>query len=179
MKPAEAARRITGFSTPLIGVSWEPGDADATTARRVMEFLADRRVLWRSIDLEVPSYSIESVLEIRRYLTRELQSHGQEDELATLLRQLRAACRRFLEAVDPVMGRSGWHSWFDMLPLDRWEIGDAFGGLRATFGQGIAVLSSRWGLDVPDELEAILPPAPGDDNDDDEDRPPRRRHRPF
>ncbi|MGH8543857.1 MAG: DUF6650 family protein [Gammaproteobacteria bacterium] len=178
MKPAEAARRITGFSTPLFGVSWEPGEADAAAARRVMEFLADRRVLWRSIDLEVPSYSIEFVLEIRRYLTEELQRHGQEDELANLLRQLRAACRRFIEAVDPVMHRSGWHNWFDMLELDRWEVGDAFGALRATFGQGIAVLSSRWGFDVPDELEAILPAAPSEDDDEDHDRRSRRRRRP-
>lgn len=105
MRPSEAARRITGFSTPIGGLQWQPGDSDVAAARRVMDFLADRRVLWRSIDLEVPRYSIDSVLEIRRYLTIELQRHGQNDELSALLRQLRAACRRFLEAVEPVMNR--------------------------------------------------------------------------
>lgn len=163
MKPSEAARRITGFSTPLFGVSWEPVDADAAAARRVMEFLGDRRVLWRSIDLEIPTHSVESVLEIRRYLTDELRRHAQQDQLSNMLRQLRAACRRFLEAVEPVLERSGWHNWFQMLDLDRWEIGEAFGALRATFGHGVAVLAARWGIDVPEELEGIVPPAPEDD----------------
>lgn len=178
MRPDEAARRITGFSTPLFGLQWEPGKADTTAARRVLDFLADRRVLWRSIDLEVPSYSIESLLEIRRYLTAELQRHGQEDELSNLLRQLRAACRRFLEAVEPVMARSGWRTWFDMLELDRWEIGDAFGALRATFGHGIAVMSVRWGLDVPAELEGIIPAGPQTDDGQDHMSPGRRSRGP-
>ncbi len=73
------------------------------------------------------------------------------------------------------MERSGWHNnWFNMLDLDRWEIGDAFGALRATFGQGVAALSARWNIDVPAELGPITP-APPDLEDNGEDDQLRER----
>jgi len=66
VKFSEIANRLTGISTPLVGVSWQPTDLEVSAARRVIAFLEDRRVLYAPDSLEVPSHCVESVLEIRR-----------------------------------------------------------------------------------------------------------------
>src|SRR5260370_30779170 len=72
VKFSEIANRLTGISTPLVGVSWQPTDMEVSAARRVIAFLEDRRVLYAPDSLEVPSHCVESVLEIRRFLSGEL-----------------------------------------------------------------------------------------------------------
>jgi hypothetical protein len=42
----DLARRITGFSTPFFGVSWNPPAAERDTVRGFLTFLEDRRVLF-------------------------------------------------------------------------------------------------------------------------------------
>jgi hypothetical protein len=46
MKFTEIANRLTGISTPLLGVSWQPNYREVSAARRVIAFLEDRRVLY-------------------------------------------------------------------------------------------------------------------------------------
>lgn len=46
MKFKEVIGRITGFSVPIFGVSWNPPQPDVTAARKVLVFLEDRRVLY-------------------------------------------------------------------------------------------------------------------------------------
>ena len=36
MKFSEIANRLTGISTPLVGVSWQPTDLEVSAARRVI-----------------------------------------------------------------------------------------------------------------------------------------------
>jgi hypothetical protein len=66
MKFSEIANRLTGISTPLVGVSWQPTDLEVSAARRVIAFLEDRRVLYAPEEMEVASHCVDSVLEIRR-----------------------------------------------------------------------------------------------------------------
>ncbi|CCV09588.1 conserved hypothetical protein [Mesorhizobium metallidurans STM 2683] len=50
---AETARRVTGISTPVFGVSWSgPGPAETEIVRRFLVFLEDRRVLYNPFDME-------------------------------------------------------------------------------------------------------------------------------
>ena len=69
MRFSEVARRLTGISTPIFGVSWEPGEADTAVARRILAFLADRQVLFSPYALELPEHCVQSVIEIRYFLT--------------------------------------------------------------------------------------------------------------
>ncbi len=41
MKFSEIANRLTGISTPLVGVSWQPTDLEVSAARRVSSFLIE------------------------------------------------------------------------------------------------------------------------------------------
>lgn len=58
------ARRITGFSTPFFGVSWNPPAAERDTVRAILTFLEDRRVLFNPYHIEVEYEVRQSILKI-------------------------------------------------------------------------------------------------------------------
>lgn len=175
MKFREIASRLTGISSPIFGVSWNPPAAEVTIARRVITFLEDRRVLFTDESMEVLDHCVASVIEVRRYLTSEIQQ-APDGELSSSLRAMRAACRKFLEAVgerDGIVVRYGGHPghWAS------WRFGGALGELRGVFGVHIARIAAQNGLDVEDDLARILPAS---DTDQDSTRrgSPRKKSRP-
>ena len=153
MKPREIASRITGISTPIGGISWEPPKPDSVVARQLLLFLEDRRVLYQPAEVEMPEYCIESVLQIRQHLTDVLNSGGISTELEEVLRGLRGVCREFLGHTDYMHGRpfAGLHDWM---------FNQALGQLRSAFGLQIARLAVTYKLEVPEPLTVTLPAFP-------------------
>lgn len=156
MKFSEIASRLTGISTPLGGVSWQATELEVSGARRVISFLEDRRVLYAPDELEVPSHCVQSVMDIRRFLSGELGKLEGSSEFAGSLRAMRAACRKFLERVG-IDGREvalyanhhgHWASW---------TFYSALGEMRGTFGVHLARIAAQFKLDVEDNLASILP----------------------
>jgi len=142
------AKRITGISVPIFGVSWTPPETDREVVRKLVLYLEDRRALYHPYDMESPHYVIESVLEIRRHLTEVLQTLDEGSDLIAYLRAMRAACRKFLDFFDnKKLGRR--FNYPDTLT--------ALGELRGVFGIHIAELCVKYGLDIEGELEIILP----------------------
>jgi hypothetical protein len=170
VKFSEVARRLTGISTPIFGVSWDPGQADVAVARRVIRFLEDRRVMFNPEHLEVPEHCVKSVIEVRRCLTTELAELGEDHAVAPHLQAMRAACRRFLDTAyeieggDPgrlrPWGLEGWPAW---------AFNAALGELRGVVGVHVAQLAVKYGVDVEDDLASILP-ASIEGDEDTEDR---------
>lgn len=164
MRFKEILARVTGLSSPVFGVSWNPPEPEVEVARRVVTFLEDRRVLYVPSEMEVPQHCVQSVLEIRRFLTTELQSLGTGTDLADTVRALRAGCRKFLNTVGArsdivVFGAHHGH-WAS------WEFNGALGELRGVFGIHLARLAAAFGLDVEGGLATILPaPAEADDGE--------------
>jgi hypothetical protein len=156
MKFQEIVRRLTGFSCPIFGVSWNPSEAAVTKARRVITFLEDRRVLYVPSEMEVPDYCVRSIIEIRHFLTSELSGLDSDSELSKTLRAMRAACRKFLNTVQAddhrIVTFGGHHNHWAS-----WEFNGALGELRGVFGIHIAQLATQHGLDVEDDLAFILP----------------------
>jgi hypothetical protein len=103
MKFSEIANRLTGISTPLVGVSWQPSDLEVSAARRVIAFLEDRRVLYAPEEMEVASHCVHSILEIRHFLSGEL---GKLDAKSEFAASLRDHASRLPEV--PGAGRGGW-----------------------------------------------------------------------
>lgn len=166
MKFTEAARRLTGISCPIFGVSWNPGTAEVTYARQVLSYLEDRRVLYSPWNVEVPDHCVSSVLEIRHTLTSMLGQLDDKDErIVPHLRAMRAACRQFLATTDELRQ---WHGgpWPWMNGTPGWMFTDALGELRAVFGIHIAQLSAKFGIDIEDDLASCLPAAADDDSDE-------------
>jgi len=163
MKFDEITSRLTGISCPIFGVSWNPPESERKIARRVIAFLEDRRVLFSPYDFEVPDQCIHSVIEMRHYLTTELQGIDAAHEIAQTLRAMRAACRKFLDD-DPWHGSPRGYASRHMLE-------NGLGELRGVFGIHVAKLSAEYGLDVEDDLAAILPSI----DEESPDEPPSRR----
>ena len=173
MKFSEIANRLTRISTPLGGVSWQSSDLEVSAARRVIAFLEDRRVLYAPEEMEVATHCVDSVLEIRRFLSGELGKLDGKSEFAASLRAVRGACRKFLDRVgidgrEVVLyanHRGHWASW---------TFYSALGEMRGTFGVHLAKIAAEFKLDIEDRLASILPANAEVDSGEDERRSARR-----
>lgn len=90
-------RRLTGFSTPLFGISWASTESERDIVRRLVISLEDRRVLFNPLALEVEWQAIESVTDIRRHLSEVLGEIGEASPGVDPIKAMRAACRKFLD----------------------------------------------------------------------------------
>ncbi|MFJ1618671.1 DUF6650 family protein [Streptomyces sp. NPDC088249] len=164
MKFSEIASRITSFSTPIFGVQWTPPRVDVEVARRVISFLEDRRVLWYAITFEVPAECVNSVQEIRAFLTEILGQGGIAKQLSAPLKQMRSHCHRFLERAEISEDMAGEDGSLRRLFRRRhylmldYLFGEAVGEFRAGMGVQVAIIATAYGLDIDDSLAATLPP---------------------
>lgn len=154
MKFKEIIKRLNGISTPIFGISWDPGQTDKDHAKEVVAFLEDRRVLYNSSEMEIPHYCVESVLEIRKFLTQKI-GISQNGDFQNSLRAMRASCKKFLDTVG-VNGdilRFGNHNghWAS------WMFNGAIGELRGVFGVHLVKIAAMYGLDIEESLAKILP----------------------
>jgi hypothetical protein len=152
MRFKEIAARLTGFSVPIFGVSWNPPEPDVAIARRVIAFLEDRRVLYNAYHLEVEEQCVHSITEIRQFLTKEIGALDEGSNLGEHFRAIRAACRRFLDGAGPG-GRRLHQPW---APFEA-SFFTALGELRAAIGIHVGAIAVMHGLDVEGELATILP----------------------
>jgi hypothetical protein len=146
----QIAKSLTGFSTPIFGISWNPPQTDRDIVRKIITFLEDRRALYNPYDIEMPEYVARSIIEIRKELTDFLKSIGDNPEISPHLRAMRASCRKYLNGVGG-QSRQRYH-------FRDFDIFATLGELRAFIGIHIAQLAVKYGIDVEDELASIFPP---------------------
>jgi len=157
MQWQELLSRITGFSVPIFGVSWNPPEAERSVAKRVLAVLEDKRVLYRLTEFEYPDGCKTSVEDIREKLTDEIGKLETNTELAKILRGMRSACRAFLDTVQ--MERLVVHRLSEYpYPAKHWEFIEALSALRKDFGYRVAALAVSYGVDIESELQSIVPP---------------------
>jgi hypothetical protein len=141
-------KSINGISTPIFGISWKPPESDCEIVRKLFLYLEDRRVLYYPYNMEMPYYVTESILNIRKYLTEQILGFEKESELLPNLKALRAACRKYLDEQDKSKKKRYRMMESEMLAL---------GELRAAFGIHVAQLAVKYGVDIEENLEIILP----------------------
>jgi hypothetical protein len=156
MRFSEIANRLTGISTPIGGVSWQPAELELSAARRVVTFLEDRRVLYTPSELEVPTHCVDSVLQIRRFLTSEIGKLATKSDLAASLRAMRAARRKFLDSVGGEDSDVVRHAR-EQGHYASWKFYSALGEMRGVFGIHLARIATCFQIDVEDSLATILP----------------------
>jgi hypothetical protein len=155
----EIASKITGFSCPIFGVSWNPPKLEIETATKIITFLEDRRVLYNPFELEMPSHCHESVIRIREFLTEQLYNTDKDSELGQIIRGMRSACRKFLDSTQKSPFRreiergTGIHLSMGMTM----EFYSGIGELRGTIGILIGKLLVMFGLDCESDLLKIIP----------------------
>ncbi len=158
MRWNEAANRLNGVSIASVGVQWTPKPTDSEVARRVIRFLEDRRVLYNDYAWEEPGHCVQSVLDIRRFLTDEMARLKDGSDLLTPLRVMRAACRKFLDS----MHRDGDRRVRLHHGMDSFGFYSALGELRGAIGPQVALLAATYQIDVEDELARMLPVQDGE-----------------
>jgi hypothetical protein len=161
MKFREVVPRVTGLSVPIFDVQWSPPEAERLAARRVLAYLEDRPVLFAPSEMEIPIHCVESVIQIRAFLTQEIGMLDADQELALSLRAMRAACRKFLATVE-ADDRRAIRFGASLGHFASWVFNGAVGELRGVFGIHIARLAVAHGLDVEGQLALILPADPND-----------------
>jgi hypothetical protein len=155
----EIASKITGFSCPIFGVSWNPPKLEIETASKIITFLEDRRVLFNPYELEEPSHCQESVIRIREFLTEQLYNMDKDSELGKIIRGMRSACRKFLDSTQKSPFRKeiergiGIHLSMGMTM----EFYSGIGELRGTMGILIGKLLVMFGLNCESDLLKIIP----------------------
>jgi hypothetical protein len=157
---AHIVERLNGFDTPVFGRTLQPSEADRRTARGVIAFLEDRRALYENPEREVTEHLIGSVLRIREHLNDLLVDGALPDGIAELLRPIRAACRTFLTttAIDDTEARRLIDPTGPDRPrVLRTEAHFALRRLRDAAGFNIGLLAVRYGLDVEEQLDPLIP----------------------
>ncbi len=155
MIPEDVIRRLTGLTTPWKEVPSVPA-AERALAEEMMEFLAARRVMYLPAALETPHHCVSSVFVISDTLTGFSRQVAPDSALHATLRGMRAACLKFLSAVQADRGRK---LEYPVLPGDHgiWAFATALGELRGVMGIHVAHVAARYSLDVSDDLATILP----------------------
>ncbi len=148
----EIVSKITGFSTPVFGIQWEPPNKEREIAKSVITFLEDRRVLYNPTELELPHHCISSVIEIRHFFTEKMSDLDQNGELAKNVRTMRAACRKFLDSAQRLDVQHFSHGSYQS-----WVFYSSLGEMRGIFGMCLSQILLSYGLDIEKGLASILP----------------------
>jgi len=148
---AEIVQRITGISTPVFGINWNPSADKRSVVKRLIAFLEDRRALYEDYCNEYGPWVEKSVLEMRQELTNVLKSCPDDAVLTNPIRAMRAACRKFLNE----LGHPGGHR--SMRYPGQFKMWEELGKMRAIFGLHLARLCVAFGVDVEPELASIFP----------------------
>jgi len=152
---AETARRITGISGSFGGVQWsDPGSSDRERVRGFLIELKDRRVLYNPDWLEVRQQVDASVDEIRDICTAVLKTFSPNDFATLAIRNVRAACRRYLDDTMIEFRHADFHRHRDELSAGMFL---ALGAFRATVGQEVARLAAHYDIEVEGDLASVLP----------------------
>lgn len=134
MKPRQILSTLRGLSIIGTGASWQPPESEMRIAGRLVAFLKDRRVLLNNYELEIPQHCVDSILDIRSFITEQLgELKGRDATITDNLEGIRAACRRFLNTVQGSGHRVILDNSFQP-GSNAWDFFTALGELRATIG---------------------------------------------
>lgn len=149
MSLSKNLKRIKGISTPFGGISFDLNDTEKDVIRELFIYLEDRRVLFNPYELESPNYVLQSIVQIRDYLTKILIRLDDDSNLAEFIRKMRAACRKLMETNPDNSYYSGM--------IERAQFFASLGEVRGVFGIYLKNLSERFNIKVETELASIFP----------------------
>lgn len=149
-------RNLTGISTPFFGVSWETPISEKEIAKRILVFLEGRRVLYEPEYVEVAIYCIDSVLQIRDYLTIELQNAAIEADINLYIREMRMACNMFLSNFRKEDYEYSVPFFKELQDEKEIEFLVGLITLRKVFSSSIKNISKKYQLSVHGPLNGIL-----------------------
>ncbi len=154
MRWSEILSHLNQIGIGPVSFGWVSIEADHVRARKIIRFLEDRRMLFNDCADEDIGHCIISAEEIRKRMTAELEDLPESSALLPHLRAMRTSARRFMDRFPQGSYR---HFNRDDLPLQRMAVYIYLGQLRSEVGFQVALLASRWQIDVEDDLARVLP----------------------
>lgn len=145
--------RWTGISTSVIGLQWERTDDDREIARRVLNLLADRRMLWKDFSMEIEEHCVSSANRVREQIGTHLDNPEIGSDLTKRLQLLQRLFRDFVDDIGPTAG--DWDRHWRTSGTD--PLSMSLGRLRALVGVQIGELAADYNLDVSEDLATIVP----------------------
>lgn len=149
--------RLTGITAGSVGAQWEKRDDDREIARRILNLLSDRRLLWKDFSLEIEEHCVQSANRIREELGKHLDHPDIGPELAEQVRAMQRTLRDFVDQVGPA--GDDWNR--DWRPIGTDPLSVALGRLRAVVGGQVGYLAARYDLEVSEELATVVPDEAG------------------
>lgn len=150
--------RVTGGSVgPFGGAQWERKDDDREIARRVLNLLADRRMLWKDFSMEIEEHCVHSADHVRKQLGVHLDNPEIGRDMIQRVRLLQRLFREFMDQVGP--SGDAWDRHYRPMGTD--PLSMALGRLRALVGVQVGEIAAAYDLDVSEELAVIVPDQDG------------------
>jgi hypothetical protein len=162
LKGRELGTRLISISTPAGGISWKPPVDEQDKARRLLVYLAGQKALHYPYDREIGTFIVQSILDTRERLTRDIEALSMDSLLRKILRTMQAACRKFLDENQSPSAGYGW-------PYEA-QLYCTLGELRALLGIYIARIAYAYDLEVDACLGDILPPEPEPESNESHNR---------
>jgi hypothetical protein len=153
--------RLTGLSAFNFGAQWERVAGDEEVARRIMIFMADRRLLFGDRHDGDELECLHSSVKIRDHLTNQIVEAKPGRTLEQKLTLLREAARRFADRAGPNASK------FRESPV---QYGLALGDLRTAFAVHLAAIAEEFDLELEYDLAQLVFPdwVTVDDGEEDE-----------
>lgn len=134
-KVVEELRSQAKVLESLIARLPEIPESAGVIAKRVITFLEDQRILYVPYIMEDAAFCVVSAERMRRFLTEQLSILSLPDDLKNNIREMRSACRKFMQEVVILPGGS---------EPSTLVLVEALKKLRATFVQQIEILAARY-----------------------------------
>ena len=150
--------RLTGGTIGPVGGQWERKDDDREIARRVLNLLTNRRMLYRDFSVEIEEHCVESACLAREKLGEHLDNPEISPALAQRLQLLQRLFRQFVDESGP-SGDDPWGRELRRMATD--PLSMALGRLRGLVGVQVGELAGEYDLDVSEELATIVPDQAG------------------
>lgn len=151
MKFDKIFKSITGVSCPIFGLQWTPPPIESDEAKKTINFLENKRVLYNSSSMEDANHCVLSVIEIRNELTNKINILSSTSHLVKSLKSMRLACAKFCDSI----GHPDYKTY--ETPVQKSILDRDLVKLRNKIGQSLAIISIGYGLDVDDNLASIIP----------------------
>lgn len=151
MKFEKIWKSITGISTPIFGLQWTPPVIESDEAKSLINYLENKRVLYNPVSMEDANHCTLSVIQIRDELTDMIRNLSGPSRLAQSLKSMRQACANFCDNV----GHPDFKNY--ETPIQRSILERELVKLRYKCGLSLAKISIGYGIDVDDNLAAIMP----------------------
>jgi hypothetical protein len=152
----QVASRITGFSVPIFGLSWNPPIPDRTAAERAITDFEGRGLLYADFQWEMPDQCYADAAALREELTEQMKTLSRDAPVFRQLDAIRDPCRLFrnklrLQGVEQVSDHA------KLQDRQKAKYLQALGALRDASGQQIMLLCVQYGVDVAAHLASALP----------------------